>query len=107
MSMPPARSDENAICVPSGDHAGSVSTKTSSVSRSGVPPIGMVQMSPSAANAMRLPSGEATGWMIPFTGCGAVESKSRFLRVYAARRHAERRRELDRRPRAPSRANGA
>src|SRR6185295_9492168 len=62
-SMPPARSDENAIFVPSGDHAGSVSTYASLVSCFGVPPDrGIVQMSPSAAKASVLPSGETTGW---------------------------------------------
>ena len=82
MSMLPARSELNTIFVPSGDHDGSVSTNVSSVSRAGVPPSDIVQMSPSAANVSCLPSGDMTGWMMPFTGCGAVESKSRVFRVY-------------------------
>src|SRR6185295_5257868 len=65
MSIPPARSDEKAIFVPSGDQAGSVSTYTSLVIAIGdaPPATGVIQMSPSAANARRLPSGDTTGRM--------------------------------------------
>ena len=49
--MKPSRSDEYASDLPSGDHAGSVSRYGSSVSRRGIPAIGMVHRSPTAANA--------------------------------------------------------
>ena len=39
-------------------------------------------MSPTAAKAICLPSGEITGRTMPSAGFGVVEVKSRFLRTY-------------------------
>jgi len=41
-------------------------------------------MSPIAANATLVPSGEMTGWTMPTTLRGTVESKSRVRWVYCA-----------------------
>ncbi len=53
--------------VPSGDHAGSVSRKRSLVMFSAAPPTGITQISPTAANATLVPSGESTGRTMPST----------------------------------------
>ena len=68
--------------MPSGDHAGSVSSAWSFVRLTGTAPMRITQMSPTAANATCVPSGEITGRTMPFTGRGDVEVKSRGRRAY-------------------------
>ena len=80
-SSAPPLSDEYTSLVPSGDHAGSVSRKRSFVMFSAAPPIGITQMSPTAAKATFDPSGEITGRTMPSTFRGAREVKSRATRV--------------------------
>ena len=90
-SIGPSRSVAKSSIEPSGDHAGSVSTKTSLVSRSGVgwpPPAASTQRSPSAAKTTREPSGEIAGCVMPRTGCGPCGVKAWRLGVKAARVNA-------------------
>ncbi len=67
--------------MPSGDQAGSVSRKRSFVMFTAAPPTGITQMSPTAAKATFVPSGDSTGRTRPSVLRGVRESKSRFARV--------------------------
>src|SRR5262252_9619781 len=73
-SIWPPRSLTNAICVLSGDHAGSRSTAASLVIRTGTRPKVITHRSPSAVNATMRPFGDTTGVTIPLRACGSVDS---------------------------------
>ena len=84
----PSRSDEKASVLPSGDHTGLVSTKTSLVTRLGTASPARVDTShrsPNAPKATVEPSGEMAGCIRPSTGCGPSGGKARRAGVNAAR----------------------